>query len=100
MDRRLELHDKLLGFVPNVYYQPPSNIQMKYPCIVYRKSGKNRHFANDVVFLSQQGYTLTVMDKDPDSTIADNIESDFQYCAITNYFTVDELHHTTLSLYY
>jgi hypothetical protein len=100
MATRLDLHAELRGFAPNVYYQPPSNIQMMYPCIVYNKTIRMRHFANDVIYLSQQEYQITVIDKDPESTVADSIESAFQHCSINQYFTVDNLHHTTLNLYY
>lgn len=100
MASRLELHDELLKFVPNVYFQPPSTIQMTYPCIVYNKTGKSRHFANDVVYLSQQEYRLMLIEKNPDSVVADNIEKHFQHCAISQYYTVDNLNHTTLNLYY
>ena len=36
-ERRLKLSDELhsLG-IDNVYYQPPSNVRMQYPCIVYK----------------------------------------------------------------
>lgn len=100
MGSRLELHNELTQFFPNVYFQPPSNIQMTYPCIVYNKTGRNRHFGNDVIYLSQQGYKLMVIEYNPDSDVADRIESHFEYCGIDQYYTVDNLNHTTLSLYY
>jgi hypothetical protein len=100
MASRLDLHAELVKFLPNVYFQPPSNITISYPCIVYAKTGKNRHFADDVIYLSQQGYQITVIDKNPDSTVADSIESHFQSCAINRYYVVDNLNHTTLNLYY
>lgn len=100
MASRLDLHNELLTFLPNVYFQPPSNIQMVYPCIVYNKTGKNRHFGNDVIYLSQQGYKITVIDKNPDGDVADRIEKHFRYCSDSQYYTVDNLNHTTISLYY
>lgn len=100
MADRLRLHDELLTFLPNVYFQPPSNIKLIYPCIVYGKTGRNRHYANDVVYLSQQGYNITVIERDPDSKVAGSIERKLKHCGITQYFTVDNLHHTVLSLYY
>lgn len=100
MANRLELHTELLTFHPNVYFQPPSTIQMTYPCIVYNKTGKDKKFGNNGVYLSKQEYNLMVIEKDPDSVVADNIEKHFQYCAIDQYYTVDNLNHTTLTLYY
>ena len=100
MPSRLELHAELLTFLPNVYFQPPSGFQMLYPCIVYNKTGKIRHFAADVIYLSQQEYSIMVIDKNPDSEVADSIERHFKHCGIEQYYTVDNLNHTTLKLYY
>lgn len=100
MASRLDLHAELLTFLPNVYFQPPSNIQMTYPCIVYNKTGKFKMSANDDTYFSVQEYQLTVMDKNPDSTVADDIEKHFKNCTISQYYTVDNLNHTTLNLYY
>jgi hypothetical protein len=100
MGDRLNLHNELLTFLSNVYFQPPSNIQMKYPCIVYNKTGRMRHFADDVIYLSQQEYQIMVIESNPDSDVADRIESHFQHCGINQYYTADNLNHTTLSLYY
>lgn len=100
MASRLELHEELLTFMPNVYFQPPSGFNMTYPCIVYNKTKKMRHYASDIIYLSQQEYKITVIDKNPDSEIANDIEKHFSSCGIDQYYTVDNLNHTTLSLYY
>lgn len=100
MGDRLELHNELLKFLPNVYFQPPTNIQMNYPCIVYNKTPDKRYFGNDIIYLSQQGYQIMVIEHNPDSKISKGIEKHFQYCVINQYYTVDNLNHTTLSLYY
>lgn len=100
MPSRLDLHNELLTFIPNVYFQPPSNTLMKYPCIVYNKTVKDRKFANDAIYLSKQSYQLMIVERTPDSEVADDIEKHFPYCAITQHYAVDNLNHTTLSLYY
>ena len=97
---RLGLHQELLKHCKSVYFQPPSNIKMNYPCIVYHKTAKFREFGNNKYYIKKQGYQLTVIDRDPDSLIADDLEDEFQYCAISQIFTNDSLHHTTLELYY
>lgn len=100
MESRLKLHDELLVFMPNVYFQPPSNVKMKYPCIVYNKSSQSRQHGNDKIYLKKQGYQITVIEWDPDSLVPDNIEDYFQYCSIDQNYVVDNLNHTTLTLYY
>ncbi len=100
MASRLELHGKLLEFVSNAYFQPPSDIQLVYPCIIYNKTDKFKEFSNNGIYITLQEYNLTVIDEDPDSLIADDIESGLQYCSINQYYTADELNHITLTLYY
>lgn len=97
---RLLLHDELLKFSPNVYFQPPSNLQMKYPCIVYNKTSKFNEKANNKSYLNKQGYQVMVIEKDPDSTVADDIENYFEHCSINQYYTINNYNHTTLNLYY
>jgi hypothetical protein len=100
MGNRIELQAELVKFMSNVYFQPPSNITISYPCIVYSKTQKSTQRANDGMYLSKQGYQITLIEKNPDSEIANEIESHFQYCEISQHFVTDNLHHTTLNLYY
>lgn len=104
MASRLELHAELVKFLPNVYFQPPSTIQMTYPCIVYNKTVYDKtvgkRFAGNGIYFSKQAYQITLIEKNPDSTVADSIEQYFEYCEINQYYTVDNLYHTTLNLYY
>jgi hypothetical protein len=100
MGSRLALHAELLKHSTNVYFQPPSNEQMIYPCIVYSKTGRSRQFGNNGIYLSKQEYQLMVIDKSPDSMVPDDLEEHFQYCRINQYYVVDNLNHTTLTLFY
>lgn len=100
MGSRLELHSELLKFFDNVYYQPPSNIVMKYPCAVLNKIKGFKNFSNDSSYLKIQAYSLTLIEFDPDSSKANDIEEHFEYCEVGQYFSVDGLNHTTLTLYY
>lgn len=100
MTNRLELHNIFLQFCPNVYTQTPSNMQIKYPCIVYTKAKKAKQFGNNKVYLNTQEWGITVIDRNPDSLIADNLESYFQYCAIEHYYSVEGLNHTALKLHF
>lgn len=100
MTTRLELHNQLLKFSDNVYYQPPSTIRMRFPCIVYNKSDVKRLYSNDGMYSRKQQYQITVISPDPDSLTAEELETHFEYCKITNYLNVDNLHNTHLTIYY
>lgn len=73
---------------------------MTYPCIVYAKTGKLERHSNDKTYSSIQEYQLTVIDRNPDGTTADDINDSFKYSRITRYYVVDNLNHTTLDLKY
>lgn len=95
---RLKLHEQLASICPNCYYQPPRNIQMTYPCIVYNRAGYNDMFANDKKYLSRDSYMITVIDRDPDSEIPNKILDTFVKSSYQDGFTQDNLHHSVLTL--
>lgn len=99
-NKRVELHNKLLEFLPNVYFQPPSDIRMVYPCIVYSKTEKEVEYANDILYKEAQEYQITVIDADPDSPVADLILRSFQYASPGQFFVMDNLNQTTIKLYF
>lgn len=99
-ERRIQLHNELLEFADHVYFQPPSNLKLNYPCIIYNKTPSVKEYGNDHYYIKTQGYQLLVVDPDPDSLIADDLEDHFTYCAISQYFVSDNLNHTALNLYY
>lgn len=99
-ERRLELQTKLETVVANVYFQPPETMKLKFPCIVYFKVSPDVRHANNKVYNYKQCYTLTVVDKDPDSSIPEEILNGFKYTRIDSYYRQDNLNHTKLTLYY
>src|SRR4051812_34274733 len=66
---RLELQTLLESILalPNVYFQPPSNIQMQYPCIVYKRDDSQTDFADNRPYSRTKRYQVTVIDRNPDS---------------------------------
>lgn len=102
MVSRLDLQTKLEQILGsrNVYFQPPSNVLLTYPCIIYAKAGVTMKDANDSHYLQKNRYKITVIDRDPDSEIANRIVDGFRYSTITNYFVKENLNHTSLDLNY
>ena len=101
MASRLKLQEeleKILGS-NNVYFQPPASVKLKYPCIVYERSYVQTLKADNTNYLSTNRYTVTVIDKDPDSDIADKI-LDLPYASFDRHFITDNLNHNVLTLYY
>ena len=101
MASRLELHEKLCELLGtrNVYFQPPSTHKMSYPCTRYELSNVDSRFANNMPYNHEKSYTLTVIDKDPDSKIPDSILA-LQKCKFDRSYTADNLNHWVFTLYF
>lgn len=99
-DRRLELSDVLHKICKNVYFQPPSSVQLEYPCIVYKKAIKEKQYADNAMFKMHQTYTITYITRDPDDE-TDDIILNLPYCSMTgDPFVVENLYHTNYRLYF
>lgn len=101
MRSRLDLHEilcKALGS-RNVYYQPPASIQMKYPAIVYSRGNIINRHANDVPYMQFSSYEVTVIDKDPESKIVNELLK-LPYCSFNRHYTSNNLNHDVFTLYY
>ena len=96
---RLDLQDLLEGLVENVYFQPPANIQMQYPCIIYSRDGTSEEYANNELYRHAKRYEVTVVDRDPDTEIADKVEA-LRYASFERFFPADDLNHYVFTLFF
>ena len=101
MVSRIELHNILCHLLGsnNVYFQPPNNIEMNYPAIVYSLSDINNKFADNSVHIQTIAYEVTVIDEDPDSEIVKKV-SLLPSCKFNRHYTADNLNHDVFKLYY
>lgn len=92
----------------HVYFQPPSNITLHYPCVVYKRDGDKPVYADNGKYLDQWSYQLIVIDQDPISsrinaegtkTIIDAI-SELPKCSYIRHYVVDNLNHDMFKIYY
>lgn len=102
VDKRLELQQKfedILG-TRNVYFQPPETMKMQYPCILYFKTSVPFRYANDEIYKYDQGYTVTYVDKDPDSELPFILMKSFRHSKIDSFYKSEGLNHTKLTIFY
>lgn len=104
MDRRIELHNELVGLgvvdSTSIFFQPPETVKLKYPCIIYRLAGVYSRHANDAKYRLKKRYTVLVISSDPDNDIADQLMEHFQYCRFDRRYVASNLYHDSLELYY
>lgn len=101
MDRRLQLQsllEEILGS-RNVYFQPPANVQMQYPAIVYKHDNSETKFAGNLPYSYDKRYQVTVMDRNPDSEIPDRIAR-LPKCTYDRFYAVDNLNHDVFNLFF
>lgn len=99
MDRRLQLHNILLGIVDNVYFQPPTTKKLEFPCIVYRRSDVDTKYADDNQYISRKLYQVTIIDANPDSLLP-SLVAKLPSCSFDRFFTKDNLNHDNYNLYF
>lgn len=101
MGTRLELHNKLEGFLGNkhVYYQPPASVKMEYPCIVYSKDNIKSTYADDAGYSFINRYVVTIISKMPDNDAIYKLLR-LPYCSYDRHYVSDNLNHDVLILYY
>lgn len=83
----------------NVYFQPPSTVMMKYPCIVYKRIDLDSDFANNRLYLGRTVYEVILIDKNPDTIYINKILS----IPLTKYvrqYVTNNLYHDVFRIYY
>lgn len=101
MGKRLDLHEllKAIPGVEKVYFQPPSDIYMEYPCIVYERDYRKTQHADNRPYLSTLRYEVTIIDRDPDSAIPEAVAA-LPLSLFTRHFQTDSLNHDVYNVYY
>lgn len=99
MGLRTELQSLLETLADNVYFQPPANLEMAYPCIVYKLDNMSTEFANNQPYRLTNRYLVTVMDEDPDSLIPKAVAS-LPMCLFNRRFVAGNLNHSVFNLYF
>lgn len=105
-NRREELHsifvnimNKLEYSAKNVYFQPPENLKISYPAIIYHSSKRDTDFADDSPYKIETRYTVTVIDRDPESLIVPELLK-LPMCVHDRSAITDNLNHDYFTLYY
>ena len=99
MGQRLQLHQLLETFAENVYFQPPTNVKLQYPCIIYHRDFAKTEFADNKPHRFTMRYSVMVVDKDPDSVIPAKVAA-MPMSLFNRFFTADNLNHDVYTVYF
>lgn len=94
MSDRLKFHKKLCETLgsKNVYFQPPENIKMQYPAIVYSRNDIPIRHADNAPYIVSTEYRVIVIDKNPDSDIVKRVSA-LPKCRFDRHYKADNLNH-------
>ena len=101
MDRRLSLQEILENILGsrNVYFQPPSNTKLSYPCIIYSRSDIDSKHADNIKYNTRVRYSLILIGRSPESELVEEILK-LPYCSYDRFYSADSLNHDAFTLYY
>jgi hypothetical protein len=101
MGQRLELQALLEGLLgaPDVYFQPPANLTMNFPCIVYQRDNARTDFADNTPHRYTQRYQVTLIDRQPDNPVLEKLAA-LPMCLFNRYFAANNLNHDVFVLYF
>jgi len=83
----------------NVYFQPPTNVQMVYPAIVYNRGRIDTAFADNRPYKHVKQYDVTLISRNPDEAILEQIKQ-IPMCRHERFYVSDNLNHDIFSLYF
>lgn len=102
--RRRQLQSKLEGILgtKNVYFQPPPNILMKYPCFVYERYTPYTDNADDKPYRIVAHYGLTYIDSNVERSIAmvNKVLCSFDHISPERSYISDNMNHEIFNLYF
>lgn len=93
----LQAEMKAIAGVEDAYIQAPTS--MVYPCIMIERDSSDAKLADNIKYYLKKRYTITVIDRAPDSPIPDIVEG-LQLCRFDRYFRTDGLNHFVFQLYF
>lgn len=101
MKSRLDLQTELETILGSrhVYYQPPENLKIEYPAIIYSVNDYMNINADNIKYNNRVQYQITVVDKKPDNAAIMKI-LEMPLSSFDRHYAYNNLNHDVITLYY
>lgn len=99
MGLRSQLHQLLETLTPHVYFQPPENVGILYPCIIYSRDYADTKFADGIPYNHTKRYMVIVVDRNPESDIPDKV-AQLPMTRFNRFYITDGLNHDVFNVYF
>lgn len=101
--RRKALGVLLKTFLPEgkgkVYFQDPGDPSLIFPAIIYKLDGVRTQHANNTPYFQEKAWLVTVIDRDPESLIADKVAG-MPKCEFVDFLVTNGLNHSIYRLHF
>lgn len=84
----------------NVYYQPPSNVRMKFPCIRFKLEQIDVKYASNSVYMFKNKYQFTYISNVVSDDLIQTFVSSLPHCTFDRPYVSDNLYHYVFEIYY
>ena len=83
-----------------VYYQPPENLKLSYPCIIFERTNALINYADNNPYIKTKRYTVTLITKSADNDEYLDLLLDLPMCTFDREFKNDGLVHDVFNIYF
>lgn len=84
----------------NVYFQPPENLKMSYPCIVYHRQYIDGVPADNINYLINRQYRVIYIDRSPVNDLVIDKLMEMPNCRYMSHSIVDNLNQDAFEIYF
>lgn len=100
-DRRLELQRLLSNCAgtKNVYFQPPENLQIYYPAVIYELENVAKLDADNLIYGTRRSYRITYVTRDADDPVIDKLAK-LPRSRFVRFFASEGLNHYVYEIVY
>lgn len=101
-ENRLALHQILCDVLGsrNVYFQPPEDVKIVFPAIIYELEGIDTKYADDThKYKRNLRYKITLASSNPEHDIVDRL-LDLRYSRLESISHYDNLHNYYINIYF
>lgn len=99
IDLKNRLEDLLKGDGITLYFQPPANKAMKYPCIIYEVEDAEILYAEDKAYGAYIGYQIMLITRKPDEKITAKILKNIPFVRFDRAYISENLYHYIFNSY-
>lgn len=83
----------------NVYFQPPPNKTLQYPCLVYELEEMRVRFADNGPYSIMDRYQVTFIRAEPDSPVLRELLG-LPFSSFSRHFASEQLNHDVFVIYH